>query len=252
MGIYAITGGATGIGAAVKARLKNQGDTVIVVDIKDADIIADLSTEAGRQTAIGGIQSLAPDGLDGFIPCAGLGPTAKDWGLVVAVNYFGVRSVTEGLQEWLVKKQGRVVIISSNSASLPGTDETLLTALGNNDEAAAKKIVSTLDGHHAYAGSKRALTKWMRSVTSDFIQSGVGINAIAPGATMTPLLEEGLGDEVFGDLIRDFKGPLDRYCEPEEMADIILFLLSDKAAVLGGVVLFADGGMDATLRPEEF
>ena len=52
MAIYAITGGATGIGAALKEQLREQGDTVIVVDIKEGDVVADLSTAAGRQAAI--------------------------------------------------------------------------------------------------------------------------------------------------------------------------------------------------------
>ena len=49
MAVFAMTGGATGIGAALKEQLRTQGDTVIVVDIKTADIVADLSTAEGRQ-----------------------------------------------------------------------------------------------------------------------------------------------------------------------------------------------------------
>ena len=54
MGLYAMTGGATGIGNAIKQQLLSQNQ-VIVVDIKDTDIIADLSTLEGRQTAVNGI-----------------------------------------------------------------------------------------------------------------------------------------------------------------------------------------------------
>ncbi|NQV64694.1 MAG: SDR family NAD(P)-dependent oxidoreductase, partial [SAR86 cluster bacterium] len=89
MRIYALTGGATGIGAAIKQRLLANGHQVIVVDVTDADIIADLSTADGRQRAIDDIHERAPDGLDGLITCAGLGSHIPDRGLVTRVIYFG-------------------------------------------------------------------------------------------------------------------------------------------------------------------
>ena len=87
--IYAMTGGATGIGASVKEKLRARGDTVIVVDLRDADIEADLSTVEGRNKAIDEVKTLSPDGLDGFVACAGLPPVAKPLSLISKVNYFG-------------------------------------------------------------------------------------------------------------------------------------------------------------------
>ena len=69
MRTYAMTGGATGIGAELRQQLQAAGHKVISVDIKKGDIIADLSTAEGREVAIDGVQRLAPEGLDGFIPC---------------------------------------------------------------------------------------------------------------------------------------------------------------------------------------
>ena len=65
MRTYAMTGGATGIGAELKGQLLAEGHKVISVDIKEGDIIADLSTAEGRKSAIDGVRELAPDGLDG-------------------------------------------------------------------------------------------------------------------------------------------------------------------------------------------
>ena len=96
MGLYAMTGGATGIGNAIKQQLLSQGNQIIVVDIKDADIIADLSTLEGRQTAVDGIVAAAPDGLDGFIPCAGVGPHISPPSMVARINFFGALAVTAG------------------------------------------------------------------------------------------------------------------------------------------------------------
>ncbi len=248
-----MTGGATGIGAALKQKLKEQGHQVISVDIKEADIIADLSKAESRQLAVNSIIEMSPEGIDGFIPVAGLGPTAADWRLILAVNFFAARYMTEQLKDHLAKKQGRVVIVSSNSSSLSGFDKDLVSAmLDENDEDKAKELIQHLDGHNAYGGSKKALTCWMRRRVPDFAKDGVCMNAIAPGATMTPLLQEGLDDQKYGDAIRGFKGPANRFAEPGEIADAILFLLSKQSAYICGAVLFADGGMDAQLRPDRF
>ena len=112
MAIYAMTGGATGIGAALKEQLRAQGDTVIVVDIKEGDVIADLSTPEGRQTAVDGVRAAAPDGLDGFIPCADLGSHIKPCSLIAAVNYFGVIATIEGLRDLVARKRGSILLVS--------------------------------------------------------------------------------------------------------------------------------------------
>ena len=88
MRVVAITGGATGIGAAIRQQLLEEGCRVIMVDIRDADVEADLSSLEGRQQAIDGIRAAAPDGLDGFVPCAGLGPHVTPHSLVTRVNYW--------------------------------------------------------------------------------------------------------------------------------------------------------------------
>ena len=111
-----------------------------------------------------GIRNEASDGLDGFIPVAGVGTTVPDLALIISVNYFGARILTENVKELLVKKKGTVVIVSSNSAPLPGISEDLVnTMLEENDEEKARKLVKSLDGTNAYAGSKLALTRWMAS-----------------------------------------------------------------------------------------
>ena len=86
MGIYAVTGSASGIGAATVTRLRADGHRVILVDIQQADIQADLTTAEGRRAAVKGIQQAAPDGLDGLIPCAGLGSHVTEQGLIASLN----------------------------------------------------------------------------------------------------------------------------------------------------------------------
>ena len=76
-------------------RLQQDGHEVIVVDLHNADIEADLSSDQGRQQAIAGIKALARDGLDGFIPCAGVGVNVKPVSLISRINYFGALATLE-------------------------------------------------------------------------------------------------------------------------------------------------------------
>ena len=253
MGIYAMTGGATGIGAATKDQLRASGHEVIVVDLKDADINADLSSAEGRQAAIDGIRERAPEGLDGFIPCAGLGPAARPFSLITRVNYFAAVIMTEALKDLVAKKRGAIVMISSNSAPM-GADPDYVALLKQNDEQAASAYIDGKDAHNAYAGSKLALTQWMRAQSAAFAAEGIRINAVAPGITRTPLTDKAYEDEVVGEAMKSFGEtvPLGSIAEPGQIADAVLFLLSDKASFIAGSVLFVDGGHDAMLRPDNF
>jgi NAD(P)-dependent dehydrogenase (short-subunit alcohol dehydrogenase family) len=252
MAIYALTGGATGIGAALKEQLRERGDQVIVVDIKEGDVIADLSTVEGRQAAIDGVRALAPDGLDGFIPCAGLGSHIKPPSLIAQVNYFAVIATIEGLRDLVAKKGGSILLVSSNSAPMIENDNPYVMAALEGDEEKALATVS--DGHTGYAGSKRAITIWMRRNVAEYAKGGVRMNAIAPGITMTAMTDEISKDEEFGEAIKMFAEmtPVGGSAEPEQIATAMRFLLSEEASFICGAVLFVDGGTDAMIRPDTF
>ncbi len=252
MATYAMTGGATGIGAALKEQLLARGDTVIVVDVRDADVHADLSTAEGRSAALAGVHAMAPDGLDGFIACAGLGTHVKPPSLIAAVNYFGAVATVEGLRDLVAQKRGAVLIVSSNSAPMMQADNAFVEACLAGDEAAALALLE--DGHTAYAGSKRALTQWMRRNVQAYAQAGVRINAVAPGITRTNMTDAVSNDPELGDSIRQFEAmtPLGGSAEPKQIANAMRFLLGDDADFICGAVLFVDGGTDALLRADSF
>jgi NAD(P)-dependent dehydrogenase (short-subunit alcohol dehydrogenase family) len=254
MGVFALTGGATGIGAALKRQLLAQGDEVISVDIREGDIVADLSTTEGRQTAVDGIRERAPQGLDGFIPCAGLPPVARPLPLIASVNYFAVVDTIAGLRDLIALKRGSVVIVSSNSAPMASADDGFVQACLAGDEAAACAEVETRDGHTAYAGSKRAITMWMRRNVVDYAAAGVRLNAVAPGITMTPLSEQVFADPELGQAMRDFgeMTPWGGTAQPEQIASVIRFMLGPDASFVCGSVYFVDGGTDAMLRTDDF
>lgn len=254
MATYALTGGATGIGAGIKETLLAEGHEVITVDIKDADIVADLSTAEGRQAAVDGIRERAPDGLDGFIPCAGVGPQVSPPSLVVKINYFGVTATVEGLLDLLEKRNGSVLFISSNSAPMGADEQTVELMLAGDEAGAGARVDELGEGQNAYGGSKLAIARWMRRNTAANAQRGVRFNAIAPGFITTPLTDAGLADKDFGGLMKDFVAtiPVGRPGIPNDIARAASFLLNPESSFICGSVVFVDGGHDAMLRPDEF
>jgi len=254
VGTYAMTGGATGIGAAIKDRLRAAGHEVIVVDIKDADIVANLGTAAGRRQAIEGIRARAAAGLDGFVPCAGVAGHVPDRALIPSLNFFGTVELVEALKDLIALRKGAIVLVSSNSAPMP-TSEDYVNALLAGDEAKAREIAAAMPhGHPLYSGSKLALARWMRRNTRDYAAAGIRMNAIAPGYTATPMTAAVEDDPETRDAIRAFLAstPLGRAGQPEDQADATMFLLGPAASFICGSVLFVDGGYDAMSRPDEF
>lgn len=252
MGIYAITGGASGIGAAVKNLLLERKHSVISIDVREADITADLSTESGCQQAIDILKQKAPSGLDGFVPCAGVGPNISG-DILVALNYVGVVRMTEGAMPLLQKKNGSVVLISSNSVPMKVDNKDLCAMLLNGEYDKACKYAKGHDGTANYSGTKKALVFWMRRNCAEWYKQGVRVNAIAPGMTMTPLVQAQFDDVKFKKLMEQFREKIPMgSAQPIDIAKIVLFLLSDESNYCCGSLLFADGGIDAITRPNEF
>lgn len=99
-----------------------------------------------------------------------------------------------------------------------------------------------LRGHAAYAASKHAVVGLSRSAAADYARAGLRINAICPGVIATPLNEvllEGVADKAVQGI------PIGRFGQPEEIAQVVVWLLSDRASFVTGAALAADGGYSA-------
>lgn len=252
MGIYVITGAATGIGAAVRKKLAQDGHQIVSVDIReDVDVIADLSTPEGRAAALNRLTRETADGIDGLVTCAGLGPHVTPTAPIARLNYFGTIAMLQGLRAALARRHGAIVIIASNTIATV-SPSAYTDALLAQDERSATDIASALDGQSVYAQGKLALVHWMRRHTDELAQDGIRINAVAPGYTRTPLTEAGLSNPEYGPLIDEFLQsiPLKREAQPEEIASAICFLLRREASYVNGAVLYVDGGYDAKFRSD--
>jgi len=255
MGVIAVTGSASGIGAATRARLTRDGQRVIGVDLRDAEVVADLSTPAGRSAAIAAVERDCGGRLDGLVVCAGVGPHVADQALIVSLNYFGAQRILDGLRPALARgTQPAAVAISSNSSTLPGADSALVAACLDGDEASARQLAVALAGQQIYGASKLALTRWLRrqAPRAEWAGAGIRLNAVAPGPIQTPLLQGGLDDARYGPAIRGFPIPTGGFGAPDDVAAAVAFLLGPQARFCCGSVLFVDGGTDALLRPDQY
>ena len=251
MGTIAITGAASGIGAATRVTLETAGHRVIGIDLHGTEVEADLSTVDGRASMVRAVEAACGGVLDGVVAAAGI--RGDDGAPIVSVNHFGAVATLAGLRPFLAAgTDAAAVAISSNSTSTqPGYPVELATACLAGDEEAARALAAP-DGLGAYAASKLALARWVRrhAPTEEWVGAGIRLNAIAPGFVDTPMTE-GSWDFI-SSLGAMYPMPMGRPGRAPEIAAAIAFLLSPAASYLCGTVLLADGGTEAAIRPDDW
>jgi len=215
-----VTGGASGLGAATAAKLRTEGLTVFTLDIAgDVDVIVDVTDEEGLA---GVARQIGP--VDVLINSAGVvGPnkpitetTAAEWRHVFDVNVLGVVATMRTFVPGMVDRGwGRVV----NFSSMAGKD-------GNA-------------GLSAYSASKAAVIALTKSAGKELAISGVLVNAIAPAVFATPM-----NDETAPGVLSQITSliPMKRVGRPEEVAELVAWLASEKVSFSTGAVYDISGG----------
>jgi 2-dehydro-3-deoxy-L-rhamnonate dehydrogenase (NAD+) len=215
-----ITGGMSGLGAASAARLAEDGITVIRFDVAvGADVVLDVSDSAAVESAAA---ELGP--IDILINCAGIvGPnkplsevTDSEWDRVFAINVKGTFNLCRAFIPGMCERGwGRIV----NFASIAGKD-------GNPNLA-------------AYSASKGAVIAMTKSLGKELATSGVLVNAVAPAVIETPMNADNT-PEVLAYMTNLI--PMKRVGQPEEVAELVAWLVSDRVSFSTGAIYDISGG----------
>jgi NAD(P)-dependent dehydrogenase (short-subunit alcohol dehydrogenase family) len=238
----------------VREQLEAQGDRVIGVDLQGVEVNADLATSEGRKRAIDETLALASGAIDRLVLAAGLGGQVRDGLRVLIVNYFGSVDLLDAFKDAMVGRPGASAVAISSNASQFGvdTDDPVVLALLDQDEARARELFGAQDSGAGYRLSKHALARAVRRRAMEWGKAGVRLNTIIPGQTDTPLYRAVCADPLMGRFVDQLPLPLGRVATAEEIAGIILYLLSDATSYVHGSIVWADGGMDAAVRPDAF
>jgi 3(or 17)beta-hydroxysteroid dehydrogenase len=246
-----VTGGATGLGAAIVRRLAAESASLFIADIDEAAgaalasevsgtfIALDVASEASWQAAVAMLTQLA-GGLDGLVNNAGIatskgaedieGIELDDLHRIFAVNVDGtVLGCKHAIPLMANSGPGSIVNLSSIAALIP-----------------AAFVVS-------YGASKATIAHVTRSVAMHCAQRGYGIrcNSVHPGQIRTPMMntiiervgrDTNMGQTAAEDVFLS-QIPLGKFQEPEDIAHAVLFLLSDESRFVTGSQLVVDGGM---------
>lgn len=253
---YVITGAGSGIGKTTAELLRGQGHTVVGVDLRGAEVEADLSTSDGRRAAVEGAVEAANGTVDAVIACAGISaPIAA----TAAVNYFGMTEFLTGIRPTLAASAAPRAALISSMSSLQPNDQGLVDALLADDEARALERAGELAGDPQlggliYASSKRAISRWVRreAPTADWAGAGIPLNAVGPGVVVTPMTAELLASPEGRAMVdAAVPMPLNGHQPPETIANLLIWLTSPENSHATGQTIYCDGGADVVLRGED-
>ena len=242
-----VTGGGAGIGEAIALAFGREGARVVIAD-----------RDASRGEAVAGaVQRMGGDSLFGLCD---VGSTDSVTEMVATtVSRLGKPEIlvnNPAIQ--LIGQDSRVHDVSENAwdrtmnVNLKGTWRCMRSViphmLGQGGSivniASPTGMLGVAPGYSAYSSSKGGVFGLSRVAAAEYARDGIRVNAVVPGTTITPLIEDMLNDDATRRSL-EAKSPMGRLGTPADVAGIAVFLASDEASYCTGGVYMADGGMTA-------
>jgi NAD(P)-dependent dehydrogenase (short-subunit alcohol dehydrogenase family) len=239
--VAVVTGGASGIGAAIADRLAAEGGAVAVFDLVASPTYESFSVDIGDDASVrAGVQAVVDrfGGIDVLINNAGIGAqgtvetaTDEQWARVLNVNVVGTARVTRAALPHLRRSQHAAVVNTCSVAATAGLPERAI-----------------------YSASKGEVLALTRAMAADHLREGIRVNCVNPGTADTPWvgrLLDSAADPAGERAALEARQPHGRLVSPEEVADAVAYLAGPRAASTTGTALAVDGGMqNLRLRSE--
>ncbi|MBI3432613.1 MAG: 3-oxoacyl-ACP reductase FabG [Hydrogenophilales bacterium] len=233
-----VTGGSGGIGAAICKRLAADGHHVFVHANRGLDRAA--AVAADIQASGGSAEAVAFDVTDRAATAAALDTLLEGGAIQILVNTAGIHddAVFPGMsgEQW-----DRVIDVSLNgffNVTQPLTLPMIRTRWGRIVNVSSVAAVAGNRGQVNYSAAKGALHAASKSLALELASRGISVNVVAPGVIETGMSEGAFDAETVKKLV-----PMQRAGQPEEVAELVAFLASDKAAYISGQVISINGGM---------
>ncbi len=248
-----VTGGSSGIGKSIAHRLASEGASLVLVAAPQDEhqlegVVAEL--RAGGAAVVGVAADVGqPETAERTVAAA----LERFGRLDILANNAGI-AYFENFLDTPIEHLDRTLHVNVRGMFLMGLAVARAMAERGGGAIACTASTASFAGEEqqaTYNISKGGVAELVRSMAVDLAPHNVRVNAVAPGWVLTPATEEIVADEAEWSKHRS-RIPLDRPGQPEEIAAVVAFLLSDDASYLTGSIVVADGGLTAGYRSSDW